>query len=375
MFLRAIELEPDFALAYLGLAKTYVGMYSWYYDHTEDRLKAAKEAIDKAFQISPNLPEAHLSLGWYYYKGYFDHNAALKEFAIARRHLPNNSGLIRAIAQVKRRQGKWDEALADFRLALRLNPRNAGTIYVLAGTLLMIREYEEAESLVLNALKIEPDLRWPYVQKIMLYQLWQGDTQKARAAIEDALQRLERWPMLTYLEIHLDLIEGKYQHAFHLLSGGYRAHAIASTDTAEYHVLLGSVYEYIDSTKAVAHYDSARIILERDLVGDPENQYLHLFLGQAYAGLGYKDRAVQEAQEAVRLYPVSKDAFAAPDFIDVFAQIYAITGEQDLAIEQLEYLFSIPSWMSVPYVKILPNYRRLHDHPRFQKLMKKYKQE
>jgi non-specific serine/threonine protein kinase len=372
MYLRAIELEPDFALAHLRLARVHVQMYWWYYDRTEQRLSAAKEAIEKAFELSPDLPEAHTELGWYYYHGHLDYDRALQEFTLARQNLPNDRRILSRIAQVQRRQGKWDEAIANFRQALKLNPRNAGAIYLLAGTLITVREYREAERLLHRAHELKPDLRWAYIQRWFLYLLWKGDTKKARGVLQEALARIDRWPMLTYLEVSLDMIDGEYEHALNLLSGPGQAYAIATTDTAEYYNLKGDVYRHIGSDLNEAYYDSARMVLERMAAADPEDPYVHLFLGRAYANLGRKADALHEGQLAVELYPVSKDAFTATDLVGVLAEIYAIVGESDLAIDQLEYLLSIPAWVSVPYIKIWPDFAPLRNHQRFQKLLEKY---
>jgi hypothetical protein len=55
--------------------------------------------------------------------------------------------------------------------------------------------------------------------------------------------------------------------------------------------------------------------------------------------------------------------------------IYVMVGEYDKAINQLEYLLSIPSELTVKLLKIDPVWKPLHSHPRFQKLVRKYSQE
>jgi hypothetical protein len=56
----------------------------------------------------------------------------------------------------------------------------------------------------------------------------------------------------------------------------------------------------------------------------------------------------------------------------VMAQIYAIVGEYDLAIDELEYHLSIPGWSTPNFLKADPLFDSLHDHPRFQALVEKY---
>jgi serine/threonine-protein kinase len=52
-----------------------------------------------------------------------------------------------------------------------------------------------------------------------------------------------------------------------------------------------------------------------------------------------------------------------------------MVGEYDAAVEQLEYLLSIPSDISVPLLRIDPTWDPLRDHPRFQAMLAKYEQE
>ena len=57
----------------------------------------------------------------------------------------------------------------------------------------------------------------------------------------------------------------------------------------------------------------------------------------------------------------------------VMAQIYTIVGEYELAIDELEYLLSIPAWCSAEYLEADPIFAPLRDNPRFIALIAKYK--
>ncbi|GAF71782.1 unnamed protein product, partial [marine sediment metagenome] len=105
MFQKAIDLDPEFALAYARLSRVHIRLYWNYYDRTPERLAKSKEAADKALELNPDLPEAHVALGRYYYDGYLDDDRALEQFAIARKSQPNNTELLAAIGYVQRSQG------------------------------------------------------------------------------------------------------------------------------------------------------------------------------------------------------------------------------------------------------------------------------
>jgi hypothetical protein len=75
---------------------------------------------------------------------------------------------------------------------------------------------------------------------------------------------------------------------------------------------------------------------------------------------------------AVDLLPLSNDALDAPDPLRGLAQIHAMVGNYNAAIDLLDYLLSIPSWVSVPQLRLHPMWGPLRNHPRFQALLDRY---
>ena len=122
------------------------------------------------------------------------------------------------------------------------------------------------------------------------------------------------------------------------------------------------------------HAEKARIALEALVKEHPEDPRYRGDLGIVYGYLGRKDDAVREGNQAVNLYPVSKDAMAGPVYVLNLADILIIVGEYDKAIEQLEYLMSIPAGqdLSLNLLQFSPAYDPIRDHPRFQRLIEKY---
>ena len=104
MYEKAVKLDPNFALAYAQLSRCHAMMYWQHYDHTPERIEMAGKTVDRALQLKPDLPEAHLARGHYYYHCQSDWDRALDEFAIAQRSLPNDSDLLSFIGLVQRRQ-------------------------------------------------------------------------------------------------------------------------------------------------------------------------------------------------------------------------------------------------------------------------------
>ncbi len=96
--------------------------YWSYYDHTEDIKSKSKQAIDKAFEIDPDLPDAHLALGLYYYWGYYKYPEALKQFELVLKDQPKSPEVINYLAAVHRRAGNWEMAKSEYEKAVELNP-------------------------------------------------------------------------------------------------------------------------------------------------------------------------------------------------------------------------------------------------------------
>src|ERR1700756_3799354 len=108
---QAIELDPKFATALAELSM----VESWIYhesDPTPARREKARLNAEEALRLQPDLPEAHLALGFSYYYGNRDYERALAEFDIARRGLPHESQAYMAIGAIQRRQGKGAESNA-----------------------------------------------------------------------------------------------------------------------------------------------------------------------------------------------------------------------------------------------------------------------
>src|SRR6266404_3935217 len=76
------------AWAYLSCEQSSI--YWLGFDPTPGRLAAAKDAVDHALALDPNLPETHLAVGYYRYYGQRDFTGALAEFQQAEQGLPNN---------------------------------------------------------------------------------------------------------------------------------------------------------------------------------------------------------------------------------------------------------------------------------------------
>jgi|GEM_PF-2407721 len=125
MFDRAVELDPTFTLAYAELSKVHSAIFKLGFKRTKERISKAKAAVDRALKLQPELPEAHLALGYYYYRCHEAYQQALEEFSIAMKGLPDKTIVLLAVALTQRRQGLFHEATNNLKSAIDLSPQNA----------------------------------------------------------------------------------------------------------------------------------------------------------------------------------------------------------------------------------------------------------
>src|SRR5881409_2471578 len=174
LFEKATQLDPNFASAFAALA----WVHDWNYhdfDPTPARKEKAWTAAVEALRLQPNLPEAHLAMGFYYYYCERDYQGALNEFAIAKLSLPNSPEVYMAIGAIERRQGKWKESTANLEKAVSLSPKDAWVLQNLADNYYATRSFEAADKIFDRAIEAAPKSFSPRAEKAKLAVDWKGD--------------------------------------------------------------------------------------------------------------------------------------------------------------------------------------------------------
>jgi len=351
MYEKAVELDPNFAMAYSSLSRIRSWMHFYGY---KDQLPFAREALDRARQLAPDLVETNLALGYYYYYGNRDYDKAIEHFTIAQRHEPNNAEVIQAIGLIWRRQGKWKQAEIQHEQAVELDPRNHTLLRTLGQIYLYTRQYSQAERYLNRAISVAPNIRAAYINKVQLYQSWPDRTERADQVLEAAVGRIG-------------------QEALDRKLWAQALATFGSSDSTDYYLENAETQYYAEKMQLAAHYaDSARIILLTEIQAQPENHQLHMLLAWAYAYQGRHEDAIREAEKAVKLVPVSKDAYLGCKLVQSLALLYTVVGEHDAAIDRLEYLLTVPSLISVARLKSQPEWEPLHEHVRFKELLAKH---
>ncbi len=376
LYQRAIELDPNFALA---LAR-YSQLESWMvrtHDASSDHREKARTLAERALQLQPDLPEAHLALGFSYYYGDNNYEVALKEFEIAQRALPNESEVYLAIGAIQRRQGKWAESTANLEKAVSLNPKDSWPLQNLAFNYQMLRNFDAANKTIDRALQIDPQgiSLWGIKAKLAIGE--KGDLSVGEKLLEKAksfpMSSEERLKMIGG-QANLLLAQRKYQEVLQLgATVPDDTFAAVPGSLAYKYFPLGIAHKALgDDAAARMAFLKAKNILEEQLKQKPDDADLHVQLAKMLAWLGEKDAAVAEAQRAIDLQPESKDAFEGPQIAEQVAQVYTILGDNARAIELLDELLSRPSEVTSQSLKLDPAWDPLRNDPAFQALFAKY---
>jgi TolB-like protein/Tfp pilus assembly protein PilF len=376
LYQRAIDLDPKFALA---LAR-YSQLESWIArdsDRAPERREKARTLAERALELQPDLPEAHLARGYSYYWGDNNYGAALKEFEIAQQGLPNDSEAYLAIGAIQRRQGKWADSTANLEKAASLNPKDTWPLQNLTFNYAMQRDFGAANKTVDRALQINPQAIGLWEIKIKLAIAEKGDF----SVYEQALEKMkslpmssEEWLKTVSAQADLLLFQRKYQQVLQLAQSvpDESMAAIPGASAGKYYAIGIAQKVLGDDAAARAAFVKAKNILDEQLKQKADDPGLHIQLAKLLARLGEKDAAISEAQRATDLRPESKDAFEGPRVTEDVAQVYAIIGDNAHAIELLDGLLSRPTGVTLQSLRVNPAWDPIRSDPAFQALFAKF---
>ena len=368
---RAVQLDPNFALAWARLANVQSFLYFNTIDRATNSASAIKEAADRAFALQPDLAEAWLAKGRYLYTVESDFSGALKDYIEANKRAPNNADTFAEMAYAERRLGRWDDAVSHFKKAVLLDPRNIQTLIFTADCLGYMRKFTEAEEFIDRALQIAPDAVRALASRVTFFQM-EGRLDEAskvanRIVIPEGPAPLEMPTKATQLSY-----ERKFDAAIAILQSVKTAskpgEPLDSWKTA-YLPLLGYCQHLAgkDADARATYTLAVQTLKPTPSSKVPiDNSLLPCALAVSYAGLGEKDKALAQAREAVTDY--QNDAVDKPQAEITLAQVEAWVGEIDAAIAALPHLLEVPNGLTPGLLRLDPYWDPLRTDPRFQKL-------
>ncbi len=253
-FEQAIRLDPNFALAYDGIAASYSTMPSYGYIKSAEVIPKAKAAVQKALAIDPTLADAHSSL-----------------------------------AQISSQyEWNWAEAEKEFKKALELNPNVAEIHYSYGLTFLApVGRFDEAIAELKRALELEP-LSIPIGANLASVLIYSGKYQEGLAQAIKTYDLEPGHPTASYHLGYAYCVNGMYEEAIKLTG------KILADDSDNHDALSFIGYAYAKSGKT----REARDVIARFRDFGKRQYEMFSYTALIYVGLGENDKAIAELEKA-----------------------------------------------------------------------------
>ena len=363
-YAEAVRLDPKFALAWARLARARSYLYFNGVETTINSGTAVKEAAGRALTLQPDLGEAWVAQGVYRYRVLRDFPGALESYGEALKRLPNSSLVFDQMAHVERRLGRVDSALKHYEKAAELDPRNLNLLFRVADVFAGSRKFDEANAIYDRILQMSPGDEKALSAKAFNLQ--------SEGRLADAARELEKIPANSLDD---DTVQTRYQQAFFERHYDSAIALLASTPpppiAQDPRIITGlGLCQLLAGRTNDARATFQRaigVIKPSPAAAVPiDARMLPSFLAWDYAGLGDKDKALDQARQSVAAY--QDDVLAKPFTETVLAQVQAYFGDSASAIAALPHLLEVPNGITVGDLRLDPFWDPLRKDPRFQKL-------
>jgi TolB-like protein/class 3 adenylate cyclase/Flp pilus assembly protein TadD len=373
---QAIDRDPKFALTMARLVESRMFRRWFLSSVTDAELPEVKSMVEQALALAPDLAEAHIALGEFYYYGHRQYDQALSEFQRAVQLQPNNVRAREYCAFIHRRQGQLHLALSELQKCAQQNPRDDTLAAQIGGTYSGLRMWSEATESLERSLALNPN-------SVIGMRLLIFNCLNATGDIKEARRILASFPPDPKLtgnftsgsvsnvigaRAYVSVIERDFGAALKIWENeindpaGNRERLCARVAI---HVLAG------DAAGAQTEAEKARVLVEARLRERPDDTSPLTQLSWIYLALKRNADALKVGRQAVSLFPPERDATQGAAYATGLAEIEARTGETNEAVKSLRWLLSghIGGFVSIKLLKIDPVWDPIRKDPGFQQLL------
>ena len=364
LYAEAVRLDPQFALAWARLAIARSQLYFNGIDLETNSGAAVKEAADRAMSLQPELGETWLAQGVYRYRVLRDFKGALQSYEGALRRLPNSAFVLEQMAHLERRLGQFDVAQKHYQAAAQLDPGNIGILLTLADSFQTVRRFDEARAVFDRALEMSPGNEAALSAMASSLQT-QGQLKEAAEVLAKAPANSKDEALTVARALQL-YYERRFDEAIAQIQQNTPATVATDPRTMTLLGLCQKLAGKNDDARATFARAAAALKPTPDSVVVVDARLLPCYLAWVYAGLGEKEKALEQARHAIADY--DNDALAKPFAESSLAIVEAQTGDIDSAIAALPHLLEVPNGETRGDLQINPLWDPLRKDPRFEKL-------
>lgn len=371
LYALAIARDSLFAQAHAGLALAIVRRVGGHQNEDPAQLQRVRTEAERALQLQTNVPEAHLALG-YYFIAQSELAHAKHEFEMAAEGTPTSAEPVGELALLHRMQGDFPEAQRLYQRAVAIEPSNVRTIEQLAITYQRSREYAKAVPIWDRLIVLEPEKYQYRLARAYIFSCWLGNTDTLEATLRQLPARWNPGGAVTRARVQLSRYRRKPADALAILN---QSDAVTMQDNLIYWTLdlmRGRLYADLgDGARARASFAATVAVLEDSLTAHSFDNRVRAALGEADAGSGRAQQAIEHARTLVDSASAMVGYAAASAAILAAAEIYTRVGARDEAIGLLDRLLdrSAGEEVSVPILRLDPTWDPLRSDARFERML------
>ena len=364
----AVALDPDFALAWALLARVRANLAFGEIDGAMG--ESARQALDRAMALAPDLPEVQLAHADYKHYVERDYRGAESELKALHARWPNNIEVLQSLAFVARRLGHWQESLAYFRQAQALDPLSRNNIGLTVETLAYAHRPAEAAKVATGMRAIWGDSAAIVCEADKLQAL--GELDRADAGLRLLPSSADAggntlWQRRAQYAYRRQFAEGLAW--FEALRVSSNVDAWDPLRRAQLELSIGDFRRWSgDSAGARKNYQAAADTLRKSADSAHVDREALMLSAIAYAGIGDRQSALHYASRLTE-GPLGVDAMNGAIGKESMAHTLARLDDRDGAIAAVERLMKEPSGMTADRLRLEPDFDALRGDPRFERLL------
>lgn len=368
LYRKALDLDPAYLAAAVGIAHADTILYSSGYDRTKRQLHAALEAVGRAATLSPSsdsvrLVRAHALAGLRE-----DLPGALAQLEAGSASLQRNIAAAQLKSAVLLRLGRHREAVKALLTASETNPNDPHLLFAIGSIEVMTGDFTSGRDHCRRSSELAPDQEAAFACAARAVLLGTGSARLAKLEI-DRMPNLPRASVAAFRWL-LDLCDHDYQAALSQLADLPESGLQASFGSFPRRLLEGETLLRLDRTdEAAIAFRDAREYLAQQLGERPEDPRVLCALAVATAHSGDPLEARRIGQRALERCPLTADASLGSVIVTAYAGICLRAGDPESAVEALRTLLGTPVhqyWLRL--ISLDPRWETIWEHPGFKEL-------